>query len=127
MQMRLGQGKTQAFGKDFHERFALVEEANMITQEMRPDDNLWFCIEVFVDLSKYLTDEPDCGVRLRKLPEKGRIKKSERQQDSIGNGFSAIARNTSRPSLAEDPLDDTTVGVFGRRAFKVRLEHLREV
>uniref|UniRef100_A0A0G4HMF2 Kinesin motor domain-containing protein n=1 Tax=Chromera velia CCMP2878 TaxID=1169474 RepID=A0A0G4HMF2_9ALVE len=61
---RIGDFKAQTFLRNFGKALRLVEEANDITQEMRPSDRLKFSLEVLLDVLLYDSDEPELIVRV---------------------------------------------------------------
>jgi hypothetical protein len=64
LQDRIGTQKAHDFMKEFSLKLPLVQEANMITEDVRPDNKLRFKIEVCSDILNFTHDEPELIVRL---------------------------------------------------------------
>eukprot|EP00929_Paragymnodinium_shiwhaense_P019726 TRINITY_DN1334_c0_g1_i2.p1 TRINITY_DN1334_c0_g1~~TRINITY_DN1334_c0_g1_i2.p1 ORF type:complete len:903 (+),score=270.47 TRINITY_DN1334_c0_g1_i2:76-2784(+) len=63
-QDKMGSKKVQEFLEHFQNAQHLVDEANLISKEVRPKDALRFELEVCSDVPTYLQDEPALIVRL---------------------------------------------------------------
>eukprot|EP00929_Paragymnodinium_shiwhaense_P083642 TRINITY_DN44644_c0_g1_i1.p1 TRINITY_DN44644_c0_g1~~TRINITY_DN44644_c0_g1_i1.p1 ORF type:complete len:924 (+),score=248.62 TRINITY_DN44644_c0_g1_i1:61-2832(+) len=61
---QIGEQKVQEFLSKFSEVLPLIEEANLISHEMRPQDNLLFQVEVVSQLISFSTAQPQLVVRL---------------------------------------------------------------
>lgn len=128
LQMRLGASKSQAFLKEFQRLSTLVEEANAITNAVRPQDHLLFTVEVLTDLYKYVTEEPECVVRL---------KRKHVGAKELTNGTKTSLRSKTvvmpaddlrfvRTNTADGP-HYSTIALFDTKAFNMRMEHMREI
>jgi len=63
LQDRVGHQVVQAFIKEFGQALPLVQEANLMTSELRADDHMRFQIEVCSDIMTFTSDEPELIVR----------------------------------------------------------------
>jgi len=70
IQDRIGSLKVKAFLQEFGMALPLVEEGNLITSEVRPQDHLRFHLEVCSDIKTFTTGEPELIVRLYKEQER---------------------------------------------------------
>jgi len=61
---RIGRDRAQVFLQAFGRTLPLVEEGNLLTAELRPDEGFWFQLEVCWDILRFSTDEPELVVRL---------------------------------------------------------------
>jgi len=100
---RIGQSNAQDFLNLFGRTLPLVEEANLITSTVRPQDRLRFQVEVTSDILRYTSDEPELIVRLFQVPEKHEIEEETH------------------------PKEENVLGVFELPQFLERLAHIREV
>merc|ERR1719160_2046924 len=72
---RVGKDKASGFLTFFGQTLPLVEEANLISREVRARDGLRFQLEVCSDILTFKTDEPELVVRLYKAAKVGGEKK----------------------------------------------------
>lgn len=138
---RVGGACAQAFFQGYRRSHDMVTEANLITQELRPKDNLEFCVEVVMDLTRYQNDAPKCVVRLkRREAGKERFRNVVRRKllDKDAPRLGQVVRELSakRPDdatrhIIEDIVTAecadgfVSIAVYDMAAFAERLEQLR--
>jgi hypothetical protein len=72
IQDRVGTAWADQFASDFREAWPLVEEGNMITSELRAQDDVKFTLEVTFDTKTFTQDYPELIVRLSHLNRKSK-------------------------------------------------------
>jgi len=68
---KIGPEKVKIFMEEVGRILPVVDEANLITSEVRPKDALRFQLEVCSDILRYSTDEPELIVRLYRGDDEG--------------------------------------------------------
>lgn len=96
---RIGQVKANSFMQAFTKAAAQVEEANTITQEVRPDDQYSLRLEILSNIFTYQSSGPDCVVKLSKADG----------------------------GLQGDKPESKTIAIWDMAQFGQRIEHMREV
>lgn len=129
LQTRVGQTKAQVFMNEFRSVVALVDEVNMISKVIRPNENLIFSIEVMSDVFTYMNDEPECIIRLsQRFTGKQRLYAA--MYSHFGNdGIPAtMASKLERSSKrAQRMKGSTSLAVWDVPSFKIRMNHFREI
>lgn len=133
LQNRLGTTRAQLFTKQFRKTALMVEEANAITEEIRPMDRLEFAVEVMVDMFKYQEEVPQCVVRLKKWDTGAN--RFRKQAQKVINNFSTTRQHVAflekqfRMSFMDTPWEDgfETIVILNIEKLKLRVHHLREV
>jgi len=132
LQNRLGTTRAQLFTKQFRKTALLVDEANAITEEMRPMDRLEFVVEVLVDIFKYQEEVPQCVVRLKKW-DTGACRFRQNVQKVIDSSSTtkanlAFVEKQFRPSfMGLPPLDAyESVALLNAKSLTQTVQQLRE-
>lgn len=131
LQSRVGAIKARAFLLDFSRLVPLVDEANLLAKELKPNEGFVYTTEVMIDLYTYELDEPECLVRLSQvdLPIT-RLKKAIRRKfldrDIFSHVISKIDTGTGVESLLQMSTRKT-IAVWNVPQFLERMKHLRDV
>jgi len=129
LKRRVGDLKAEAFLGEFRRVVPAVEEANVISQYLRPTDNLHFEIEVMSDLFTYETDSPECMIRLYEDDStKQRLYKAIKRKFAKRDYFAEVAmklHSKTRSMLSEE--SSRCIGVWDWPGFRMRVAHLRDV
>lgn len=127
LQSKKGWMAAKTFLSTFRKAHRLVDEANTITQELRPRDGLSFAVEVISNPFHYLEDNPECVVRLKK-EEKG-LKAASLKIMAIGRKKSGmegiIDRLGETISSGKGASDVKTINIWDLTAFDDVMVHLR--
>eukprot|EP00746_Dinoflagellata_sp_MGD_P142257 gnl/MRDRNA2_/MRDRNA2_75219_c0_seq1.p1 gnl/MRDRNA2_/MRDRNA2_75219_c0~~gnl/MRDRNA2_/MRDRNA2_75219_c0_seq1.p1 ORF type:complete len:1186 (+),score=279.21 gnl/MRDRNA2_/MRDRNA2_75219_c0_seq1:125-3682(+) len=129
---RVGRDQAQDWLKDFAKLLPLVQEANEITAEIRPQDRLRLSIEVVSDLFTYSNDAPELVVRVwkgltgakrwRAIVRNKVLQKLKARMYSVLGLFQNMIEQLRGP----EP-DEYVVCVWEVPQFKERLNHFREI
>lgn len=138
---QVGHTRAQVFLQQFRNLYGLVEEANTISQEVRPIDRFIFVIEVMLEGVFSAQDEtlPTCVVKLKKGETgaerwRNTVKRKILDANSAklqGLAFDIKLKHSSAKVLeglnisTAEPFQ--TVMLLTRNAFDFRLERLREI
>jgi len=127
MQDRVGKEKGHVFREILRDMSLLVEEANAISHEVRPNERFLFVVEALTNTFTYHTQEPECIVRLIKL-ETGARRLSNtvrRQKKQCITDVLASASGRKQGGAYTDRHD--TIALFDATSFYERIAHMQDV
>jgi len=131
VESRLGEARARSFLQKFQHLFPMVEEANELAGELRPQDRYEFTLEAIEDPSTHQTEAPECVVRLKKHPTgKNRLRSIIHRKVVPQTALVRLTEEVTkrRAEMTESPENEPaqTVRLLTEAEFRERLRRLRE-